>query len=43
MNNYDRNRKNGENAKMVKIGANKSGRLGRCMNRMDAEKNFLNS
>ena len=36
----DQHRKNGENAK---IGKNKSGCLGRYMNRMEPGKNVLNS
>ena len=39
----ERNRKNGDNAKIVKIGQNKWGRLGRYRNRSELGKNVLNS
>ena len=39
----DKNRKNGENAKIVKNGKNKWGRLRRYMNRTEPRKKILNS
>ena len=39
----DKNRKNCENAKIVKNGKNKWGRLGRYMNRTEPGKKVLNS
>ena len=39
----DKNRKNGENAKIVKNGKNKWGRLRRYMNRTEPGKKVLNS